>query len=362
MLKLQDPTDPASPHVFESLLAAASEAVHGGGAFAFASADGASLLLEDADFSQFLKRGSFDLVVGVDAVTNVKALERLEELTRERKSLTARVFLHGERGALFHPKFSWFQREDGSVRVLAGSGNLTLGGMRGNWEAFQDVEYPAKSGSKIVGLWKRWIARHDSRLLDPTSDAAREAALGNRGWTSKRRVDLSAAPDEAADLPAGSVEESMLHQPMLVAEIGAGPRWKQANFPIRVYEDFFEVPKGVVRHVVLQEVRADGTRLHPESRLGVQVKSQNYRIELGAASGRAYPKTGRPIALFLKRPGALFPYELHFPGSTDHNALDKFLRAKYKGPDHHLRRVIVDAHEVHEVYPACRLLSPTDED
>lgn len=31
---------------------------------------------------------------------------------------------------------------------------------------------------------------------------------------------------------------------MLIAEIGGGPRWKQVNFPVEIFENFFGAERG----------------------------------------------------------------------------------------------------------------------
>src|SRR5690349_85331 len=120
-LYLQDPDAVGGATLLESLLDACSTATAGGGAFAWATGAGLRLLLEDPKFVAFTARGSFDLVIGVDAVTNQRSLDTLDALANAHSGLTGRVFLHDYRGVLFHPKYAWFKRAGGGTLVV-GSG------------------------------------------------------------------------------------------------------------------------------------------------------------------------------------------------------------------------------------------------
>lgn len=114
---------------------ACEHAAGGVGAFAFASAPGVKLLLRDADFSHSLSTSPFDLVVGVDLITDIKALDAISACASDHPNLLPRVFLGSMPGGLFHPKMCWFCHPAGGVCVM-GSGNLTPGGLRSNCEAF----------------------------------------------------------------------------------------------------------------------------------------------------------------------------------------------------------------------------------
>src|SRR5262245_32724540 len=126
MFRLQDPDDPAASTVLEELLAACEGAEFGAGIFSYARSNGVELLLRDPAFDDFLSRGQFELVVGVDCVTDTAALDRLALIERELPNLSVKVFLHDRARTTFHPKLCWFRRAGGGVTVI-GSGNLTLG-------------------------------------------------------------------------------------------------------------------------------------------------------------------------------------------------------------------------------------------
>ena len=76
--------------------------------FSFASRGGVRLLFSDPDFSGFLDRAKFQLIVGVDAVTTPDVLTMLADEATSYAGLQARVFLHSRKAALFHPKVCWF--------------------------------------------------------------------------------------------------------------------------------------------------------------------------------------------------------------------------------------------------------------
>jgi len=61
-LFIQDPADPEAPYLLERILDACNSASTGVGAFAWATAMGLKLLLEDKTFASFMSRGAFELV------------------------------------------------------------------------------------------------------------------------------------------------------------------------------------------------------------------------------------------------------------------------------------------------------------
>ena len=162
-LHLQDPADAGAPFLHEKILELCQGAARGGGAFSFASSDGVNLLMKDEVFRTFLQGGSFELVVGVDAITNEKALATLKKATDELPTLDVKVFYHQRPQTLFHPKFCWFRRGPKSV-LLTGSGNLTVRGLRGNWEAFGIGEVAGGGADSLETQWADWRKAHESRL------------------------------------------------------------------------------------------------------------------------------------------------------------------------------------------------------
>src|SRR4051812_31023719 len=90
-------------YLLEELLEACSAAQRGGGIFAWVNTSGSRALLEDETFVDFAKVGRFDLVVGMDSITDEAAVEALKARAEELSNVRIRAFVHNETG-LFHPK------------------------------------------------------------------------------------------------------------------------------------------------------------------------------------------------------------------------------------------------------------------
>ncbi len=193
-LHIQDPTDEQAPFLHEKILELCQGATHGAGAFGFVTREGVDLLLRDEVFRRFAKRGTFSLVVGIDGVTDLRALASLQEASGGLPGLTTRVFYHDLPQPVFHPKFCWFRHRRRGF-LVTGSGNLTARGLRANWEAFAVDELDVKETKALEIQWTRWVALHGARLrpLDDAEVLARVAqnvrrpARGRRGLAARRR-------------------------------------------------------------------------------------------------------------------------------------------------------------------------------
>src|SRR5437588_12814120 len=109
-IRLQDPGADGG-YLLEDLLAASTEATRGGAIYAWANIGGVKSLLWDESFRDFLTRGPFDLVVGLDSITDENAITALMQATAECQNLTVRAFLN-DTSALFHSKIAWFETPD----------------------------------------------------------------------------------------------------------------------------------------------------------------------------------------------------------------------------------------------------------
>ena len=133
---IQDPSYDNSMYLHETLLSICKHSLAGAGAYAFATSDGIDILLGDESFKSFMNKGTFYLIVGMDDITNTKALETLKKYKEAYGSkITIKAYVHNSRGSTFHPKYSWFRTKEGGVLVI-GSGNLTQNGLRHNREAY----------------------------------------------------------------------------------------------------------------------------------------------------------------------------------------------------------------------------------
>ncbi|MYN65058.1 MAG: hypothetical protein F4X11_08525 [Acidobacteria bacterium] len=92
-LRFQDPASDAA-NLLELLLESVNTAERGAGVFSFSSAHGIRLLLSDDDFAAFLERSTFELIVGIDAVTVPEALNLLHTAQAAYGGFRARAFLN----------------------------------------------------------------------------------------------------------------------------------------------------------------------------------------------------------------------------------------------------------------------------
>jgi hypothetical protein len=256
-------------NLLDTLVGLADGASGGGAFFAFASADGVRLLLGDDAFVGAMRRGRFDLVVGMDAITDTAALAALEAIATEQQGLGVAAFLH-KRSALFHPKLCWLLKGR-SVELVVGSGNLTPGGLRKNWEAFAHLRLEGEEARSFLGDIDRWRTDHAAwlRQIDDPSvvERARRNALGR---AAVRRVSRQAEEglEELAPEPQPIDAEV---SDVLVAEIPrASTRWNQANFDLHSFETFFGARAGAHTRIVLRHVTTLGElgtmRVGPEYR------------------------------------------------------------------------------------------------
>jgi hypothetical protein len=101
----------------------------------------------------------------------------------------------------------------------------------------------------------------------------------------------------------------------------------------------------------MYEVAADGSLGDLESRPSVEVKSQNYRFELAAAKGVAYPADGRPIGVFMRLDTGEFLYVLLLPGDAGYAAVSAFLDTEWDGPARQVRRVRTSVKALKSAWP-----------
>lgn len=165
------------------------------------------MLLKDETFKDFLGRGRFDLLVGVDAITDTAAIAALSAVRREHPSIGARVFVPSHHRSIFHPKVAWFDVGDGGL-LVTGSGNLTAGGLRWNIEAFAVERLDAPAMADLRKSWEAYLALTADCQLEP--DDARVVALLERNAARRR------AMREAGLTGPSGVEEEALPNRLLI--------------------------------------------------------------------------------------------------------------------------------------------------
>jgi hypothetical protein len=344
-LRLQVPGS-SSGYLLEVLLDEARGAERGGAMFSFASVDGVRALLSDDAFRGLLEVGSFDLVVGIDAITDERAVAALSHFAEEHEGLAIRIFLH-DQPVLFHPKLAWFRHGE-TVTLVVGSGNLTVRGLRENWEGFAVTRVTGAAATAVEEQLSDWRLAHARYLLPPEDRRVAERASRNTGRESDLRhprtsvTTASLLPDEAA---------------VLVAETPlSGGRVSQVNFDKANYEGFFGAAAGTGRRVILRAVAADGTIGEEEVPPSSSRPSQNYSLEL-AAFRATPPRTPPVMGVYVRLPQGSFLYQRVAPGEDGYDALAGFLDEQWVGRTDRMRRVPASVSDVRGAWPDSPLWS-----
>ena len=84
------------------------------------------------------------------------------------------------------------------------------------------------------------------------------------------------------------------------------------------------------------------------------MKSANFRFEIGAGAGLAYPSKGHPILVFEQTTEDDFSYILLMPGQADHARVQKYLDDAYERTNKKLR-VQITAGDLQKAWPDCPL-------
>jgi len=361
MLHFQDPYFSDSYTLHEALIQSCSTSIQGKGAYAFATKSGIEILLKDSVFESLLDRGQYSLIVGIDEITNLASLESLGEIKAAKPNLTVKAFDHNNRGSLFHPKLSYFKNQDESGTLIVGSGNLTLGGLRRNREAFSLLQLSVDELTRIEQYWNAWLLQSNELLKDiDNADVIRKATDNQyiRRTRIRRPEEEVAIEEEIQVVELDDIET--LHQDgwqfytdseVLIAEIPrSGDRWKQANFDIDTFQIFFgATPGDNSQRILLRNINDDLSLSEIEVRPSVSVVSQNYRFELDAASGLPYPNNGKPIGVFVKVTTRMFLYHLYMPNQPLYGEINDWLQTNWTGRADRMKRITTRVYQINEV-------------
>lgn len=347
MLKFQI-AGAAGGYLLEHLLLESMGAERGGGIFAWANAGGVKSLLEDDAFDEFLLAGSFRLFVGTDSITDLRAVNKLIEISTRRPRLEARAFM-SPTSSLFHPKLAWFEHES-HLSLIVGSGNLTMGGLRANWEAFTVTHLGGEERRRALADIEDFLTSVTAFLLPITDPAVAARVAQNTGNERTIRTSTTVSSTGAGSLmPA--IEE------VLVTEFPVTQgRPAQANFKLKDYVDFFGAEDGTHRRVTLRLVDERGNTGEVQSRPTVFRKSRNFSFELDGLKAAINANTGRPIGVFLRISTGEFLYSVVRPGLAGFSELDTLLSAKSTEPSNHMRRARLAPRELATAWPAAPIL------
>lgn len=369
MFYIQDPSFSGNKLLHEALLDAFGNALYGAGAYAFVTASGINMLMGDHMFRDFISRGKYHLVIGMDDITNTKTLDALAHIQKKSNHhLLLSAFVSEDNNSTFHPKFSWFRTETGGI-IVVGSGNMTLKGLRRNREAFIFQKVSKSEIDKIESDWNKWLNEKKSLLKQITDSDVTERAEQNSKRTSYhpiyKKISLSKTKAEIAiSVPIDEQDEPDawtygLNSQVLIAEIpgNSNNRWSQANFDAKTFRDYFGGFPGVngVYRSIMRNVHWDGKLGEIKVRPTISVASKNYRIELENPDKQPYPLKGRPIGVFVKITERTFLYIIVFPQHEGHRKLSELMN-KHRERTDRLTRYITTVTELQAAVPTLPLL------
>ena len=361
---IQDPSYVDTMYLYEAIIGAANGGATWRGIYAFASLNGVSWLFEDPVINQLVADGGeVDLLVGLDAITNRQALERLQELEQLNEHFRPRVFWN-EVASLFHPKISDFTYADGGRTLIVGSGNLTPGGLRNNIEGYTVISANQGETIDVSALDDFWGRHADAiRLID---DEALERADRNiirriHDGQQTHRVAFALPPRNRRPrrlVPVLGEDRVAIADRILIAQVPrAGGRWSQVHFNADVVQQYFRLVDFGTQRVFLSQVSPDGVRSDVEVRPCVYSQTnKNHRIEFGAALGMDYPETP-PVLVLRERQLRVFDYMLLLPNS-DGYAESMELTNRLPSVGRGMARVITDLDTLEGAWPECPLLTP----
>lgn len=349
------------------------------------------------------------VIVGLDNFGTSK--EALEELLLW--GVNSYVY-HSRSHNIFHPKIYLFEGKEDSM-VIIGSNNLTEFGLVKNIEGAIMINYTQNEENKVIKDIKNYFENlldstdvnlkiitqeliddlyatekilpneekrkkiHDEKYGNITEKLDKDTSLEKKisdffgttplqsnpkGFKPKRKLDsikkIKSVKKERAEQKKIEpyLKKPILHpwafnnsNIVLIAEIGKGERWKQVNFPIETFKEFFGAKIGDNSyHIKLRHLDQDGNLGEIENRQAVSVKSRNYRFEIGAATSQ-YPDKDRPIGVFIKIASDKFLYSLLMPKIPQHSNVKAFLLDKYTGPRRNLSRIISDTKSLKKECP-----------
>lgn len=357
---------------------------------AFASQGGVSALSNEIQEAK--KRGcQLKVILGVDQKGTSK--EALEEVLSW--GVDAKIY-HTKEFNIFHPKVYLFENED-IFSLIVGSNNLTVPGLVQNVECSLMIK-DIKSNPVLAKFYEYWkgildgtevnlfplsqelidklyedkvitLESQRSERYDMGTDEETSASIPKKiefgkagiqklpeGFTPKRKqrqVKIKSAQKQKSK--KYKEELRTIGEQVLIAEIGGGPRWKQVNFPIDIFQDFFGAQRNDNTYTIdLMNISNEGALGEVETRQAVTVKSNNFRFEIKCVETMgAYPgNDNRPIGLFVKLDSSEFLYQVLMPDYPAYETIKSYLymeaQTTRKGE---LKRVIRDVEAIHALYP-----------
>ena len=361
-LSIQDPNGFSNNILHESILELFKGAEVGGGAFAFASKDGVELLLGSNEFKEFIEKGNFFLIIGIDEITNNNALSALLYYQEIYPNLTIKAFYHQNKGRLFHPKFLWVKTGELKGSIITGSGNLTTRGLRDNWEAYYTATVENNDFKQIFDFWKSWIDGHINFLLNLTEEVVISRVGKNIFKRTKNKSTSSKEGNEVIPkIVTPSGDNVIRNNGALLLEWPKGRTgvnaYSQVNFGKELFESYFniKIDEKLEEHF-FQNVNEDGTLGITEVRPPViKLVSTNFNFELDAPKGRGREE-GQPIGVFVKIGVRTYRYSFIMPKDNFYNEFKELLENNAEAIGNRKRRFITNEDTIFNAIPDCDFL------
>lgn len=375
MLYIQDPGYKDSTLLNDELLSAMKNARGGFATYAFVTEEGLQMLFDNEIFSEFIVRENcfFTLVMGIDEVTNERTLNKAKQLCECYSNLEICVFMELGTTTIYHPKFAAFSQETGG-KLIIGSGNLTLKGLRKNREAFTVIKYSDEEYRKVIANWEAWLEENKNLLYSIDDEKVREKARENTKHhcvnierrKKRREGEKNNVVGNTDDIAFSAEDESDSWEfseksRVLVMEVPRN-RPGQVNFHKSTIRDFFgiDIDYFTEKEIVLRMVNENGKVGDVENRfMKYKPGSKNYYLEASAQSGISYPADGnRPIFIFAEIAVRTYLYMYLLPGNYNFEVLQKYMISQRTG--NLCAQEIMDVGRLKQLSPKLRLLEYLD--
>lgn len=283
-------------------------------AFAFVTARGVNLLFDQDDVKANLEKAKIHLIVGMDAITDAKAIEKLSELCAKFKNFSVQVFLP-KSGGIFHPKFSWVIKGKAGV-LITGSGNLTNGGLKNNFEAFSVTQIDQQAIKAIESSWNKFLAENPDSLFSLDAKEVDEAAQANE---KLKKAIKKLRKEVGKKVSPGAIPEK--GGAVFIEELTKGRGGKQRDVGKWAAENYFNKN----HKLFLTHIDDLGKRADEETRKVSSKGSVNFAIDLDASKGLKPIDGYMPIAIFVRISPQNFFYHIVSAKSEHYKTVSSFL-------------------------------------
>lgn len=314
-LILQDPKAPTPHLLLDELERHFKDADAIYCAFAFVTARGINLLFDQAEeVKANLEHVRMHLVIGMDAITDTKAIEKLSALCLKYQNFSVQVFLPRS-GGIFHPKFSWIKKGETGV-VIIGSGNLTNGGLKNNFEAFSVIKINQQTVKVVEDNWKKFLTDNPDSLFSLDEKEVKEAAQQN----TKLKIAIKKIRKEAGKI----VDPDVIPEKgsaVFIEELTKGRGGKQRDVGKWAAKNYF----GTNPKLFLTHINDQGQRGNEELRKISSKGSVNFAIDLDASKGLKPINGHMPIAVFIRTNPQNFFYHIVSANSVHYETVSDYL-------------------------------------